>query len=67
MIVTDKKYSIDDAYLKKLRLMVKRLKGTDDVVLPIDGDEGQGKTEFAMGTCYYIAYKTKRKYDANNG
>ena len=66
MIVTDKKYSIEDQQLKKLDLMVKRLKGTDDIVLPIDGDEGQGKTELAIGTCYYIAYKTGRKYDIDN-
>lgn len=66
MIVTDKKYHLDDNYIKKLNLMIKRLKGTDDNVLPIDGDEGQGKTEFAVGTCYYIAYKTKRKYGVEN-
>lgn len=66
MIVTDKKYMIEDKYLKKLNLMIKRLKGTDDVVLPIDGDEGQGKTELAVGTCYYVAYKTGRKYGIEN-
>lgn len=66
MIVTDKEYFIDDKFLKILDLMVKRIKGTDDVMLPIDGDEGQGKTEIAIGTCYYMAYKTKRKYDVDN-
>jgi len=66
MIVTDKKYYMDNVYLSKLDLMVKRMEGTDDNILPIDGDEGQGKTEFAVGTCYYIAYQTGRKYDVNN-
>ncbi len=65
-IVTDKKYSMDVMLTRKLDLMVKRLKGTDDVMLPIDGDEGQGKTEIAIGICYYIAYMTKRKYDVDN-
>ncbi len=66
MIVTDKKYSIDNMYLTKLDLMIKRMEGTDDNILPLDGDEGQGKTEFAVGTCYYVAYKTGRKYDVDN-
>ena len=66
MIVTDKEYYMDDAYLSKLDLMVKRMEGTDDNILPIDGDEGQGKTEFAVGTCYYIAYKTGRSYGVDN-
>ncbi len=66
MIVTDKKYSMDDMYLSKLDLMIKRMKGTDDNILLVDGDEGQGKTELATGTCYYISYKTGRNYDMNN-
>lgn len=66
MVVTDKKYDFDKAYVSKLDLMIKRMKGTDDNVLPIDGDEGQGKTELAMGTCYYISYKTGRKYGIEN-
>ena len=57
---------MDKNYLKRLDLMVNRLNGTDDVVLPIDGDEGQGKTEFAVGTCYYMSYKTGRKYGIDN-
>lgn len=66
MIVTDKKYYMDDKQVSKLDLMVKRMNGTDDNIITIDGDEGQGKTEFAFGTCYYIAQKTGRKYDVDN-
>jgi len=66
MLVTDKQYYMDDVYVSKLDLMIKRMQGTDDNVLPIDGDEGQGKTEFAVGTCYYVANKMGRKYDINN-
>lgn len=66
MIVTDKKYFLEKKYVEKLDLMIKRLKGTDDVVLPIDGDEGQGKTELAIATCYYIAYNTGRHYGIDN-
>lgn len=66
MIVTDKKYYMDDRYKSKLDLMIKRMDGTDDNIIVIDGDEGQGKTEEAMGTCYYISSKTGRKYDIDN-
>ena len=66
MIVTDKKYMIEEQLISKLDLMVKRINGGDDAILIIDGDEGQGKTEFAFGICYYMAFKLKRDYDADN-
>jgi hypothetical protein len=40
MIVTDKEYYMDKAYVSKLDLMIKRMQGSDDNLLPIDGDEG---------------------------
>ena len=66
--VTDKKYYMDDRYIEKLDLMIKRMtgSGTDDNLLIVDGDEGQGKTEFAVGTCYYISHKTGRPYTTDN-
>ncbi len=66
MIVTDKKYYMDDKLKSKLDLMIKRMKGTDDNIIVIDGDEGQGKTEMAMGICYYVAHKTGREYNVDN-
>ena len=66
MLYTDKQYYMDEKYVGKLDLMVKRMQGTDDNILLIDGDEGQGKTELTMCTCYYIAYKTGRKYNINH-
>lgn len=66
MLVTDKQYYMEKAYISKLDLMIKRMQGTDDNIIIIDGDEGQGKTEFTCGTCYYIASKTGRKYDVDN-
>jgi len=66
MIVTDKEYFLEKKLIKKLNLMVKRLKGSDDNVLLIDGDEGQGKTNLACGICYYVAGETKRKYTIDN-
>ena len=66
MTSVDKKYYIDDKYKSKLDLMIKRMKGTDDNIMVIDGDEGQGKTEMAMGTCYYISQQTGRKYSIDN-
>lgn len=57
---------MDDKYKYKLDLMLKRMSGTDDNIVVIDGDEGQGKTEMAMGTCYYISQKTGRPYNIDN-
>ena len=57
---------MDDKLKSKLDLMIKRMKGTDDNIIVIDGDEGQGKSEMAMGICYYIAYKTGREYGMDN-
>jgi hypothetical protein len=66
MKVTDKKYYMDDKYKSKLDLMLQRMRGSDDNILVIDGDEGQGKTEMAIGTCYYISYNTGRSYSIDN-
>jgi len=66
MLVTDKKYYMDDAYIRKLDMMIERMKGTDDNLLIIDGDEGQGKTEFTVGTCYYISNMMGREYSVDN-
>lgn len=62
MEVTDKKLVLENRLIKKLDLMIERLKGTDDNVVDIDGDEGQGKSNLAAGICYYVAFKTGRHY-----
>ncbi len=67
MIITDKKYYLDNALKEKLDLMCDRTSGKrkfDNVVL-IDGNEGYGKTNMAVGCAYYVAYKLKRKYDVS--
>ncbi len=66
MIVKDKEYHMDDKLNSKLDLMIKRMKGTDDNIIVIDGDEGQGKTEMAIGVCYYVSQKTGRRYIVDN-
>jgi archaellum biogenesis ATPase FlaH len=66
VVVTSKNYFIETKLVEKLDLMVKRLQGTDDNLLIIDGDEGQGKTNFAMGICHYISEKTNRTYTPKN-
>jgi len=62
MLVTDKKFYMERYLIAKLDMMVKRMEGTDDNVVCIDGDEGQGKTNLAAGLCYYISSKTGRTY-----
>lgn len=66
MIVTDKEYSMDSKLAGKLDLMIKRMQGTDDNILLIDGDEGQGKTEMAMGACYYVSHNMGRTYNVKH-
>ena len=39
MIVTDKKYMIEEQLISKLDLMVKRINGGDDAILIIDEEE----------------------------
>jgi len=66
MLVTDKKYSIDKSLVTKLDLMVKRMQGTDDNLVLIDGDEGQGKSNLAAAIGYYMAYTCKRPWSIKN-
>ena len=63
MIVTDKEYFMERKLIDKLDLMIKRMQGTDDNVICIDGDEGQGKTNLAMAMCYYVSHKMGREYN----
>jgi len=68
VIVTDKKYYLDNKRKQKLDLMIKRMtgSGTDDNIIIVDGDEGQGKTELCFGDCYYVSYETGRPYGIDN-
>jgi archaellum biogenesis ATPase FlaH len=66
MIVTSKEYFMETKLVEKLDLMVKRMNGADDNLVIIDGDEGQGKTNLAMGICHYVSEKTGRNYTTKN-
>lgn len=61
-----KKYSIDKRLAHKLDLIIRRIKGTDDALLLIDGDEGQGKSNMAAGIAGYIHIKTGRPLSVDN-
>jgi len=65
--VTDKEYSMDRFLKSYLDKMVNRsTKQKFDNLLVIDGEEGTGKSTFAIQTAYYYAYQTGRKFDHNN-
>jgi len=49
-----------------LDLMVKRMKSKRDVVLLVDGHEGEGKSNIACMICSYIAEITGRTYTVDN-
>jgi len=69
MIVTKFHYPLEKNLVKKLDLMVERCstKGSKkDAVLIVEGGEGEGKSTFAIAIAYYIAEKSKRKFDHTN-
>lgn len=59
MIVTDLKYALENRLIKKLDLMITRCE-KKDVLLIIEGSEGEGKTNTSEAIAYYLKYKTKR-------
>lgn len=65
MKVTDKKYYMEEKLKQKLDLCCDRCTGKNklDNLIIIDGDEGYGKTNFGVGCAYYVAWKTKRKFN----
>ena len=66
VVVTDKKYYMDNLLVKKLDLMVDRTDKKMDNLVLIDGDEGQGKSNLAMGVAHYFAFKSKRTFTVDN-
>lgn len=68
MRYTDKKYYMDTRFVKILDLCCERSsgKGKMDNLILVDGDEGYGKTNFALGACYYVAHKLKRPFTMKN-
>jgi len=59
MIVTDLKYALENRLIKKLDLMIKRCE-KKDVLLIIEGAEGEGKTNTSEVIAYYLKYRTNR-------
>jgi len=49
-----------------LDLMVRRMKSMRDVVLLVDGHEGEGKSNIATMVCSYVAEKTGRSFSVDN-
>jgi hypothetical protein len=66
MIVTDKKYYLDNLLKAKLDLMIDRMKHGKDNLLLIDGNEGDGKSNIAIELGYYFAHSTNRPFSLEN-
>lgn len=49
-----------------LDLMIKRMGSKRDVVLLVDGHEGEGKSNIATMICSYVAEKTGRSFSVDN-
>lgn len=66
MIVTDKKYYLDNNLKDLLDLCVTRQKKKWDNVIIVDGKERSGKTTLATAMAYYFAHETGKKFSLNN-
>lgn len=69
MIVTDKQYGMEEKLIHKLDLMIKRCDETNpkrDVLLLVEGAEGDGKTTMSALCSYYVHYKTGRPLSNKN-
>lgn len=63
MIVTDLEYALENKLIEKLDLMIDRChrpKIKKDVVLIIEGGEGEGKSNTSCAVAYYVKSKTNR-------
>lgn len=65
-VYTDKEYYMDAYMVNMLDLMCDRMDRNLDNWIVCDGDEGTGKSNLTAGVCYYIAWKTGRKFDIDN-
>lgn len=68
MKFTDKELFFEKKLISKLNLMAKRSTGKYkmDNVLLIDGDEGYGKSNLAVGIAYYFSKVTERSFGIEN-
>lgn len=68
MIVTDKKYFMERDLLYKLDLMISRSTNGNklDNLIIVDGDEGYGKSNLAVGVGYYVAQTMGRSFSLKN-
>jgi len=67
MIVTDKKYYMDEHLVEKLNLCAKRCMKKDmDSLLIVDGDEGLGKTTISSAAAYYVKSITNMGFNTKS-
>ena len=63
--VTDLNFYMDDMLKKKIDLMIKRVEQPNpkkDVLLLVEGAEGEGKTNMSLQIAYYVKYNTNREF-----
>ena len=70
VLVTDKQFYMDKRLKEKIDLLIKRCEkttsGKKDVVLLIEGDEGEGKSNFSIQIGYYVSQETGRPFSEEN-
>jgi len=66
MIVTDKKYHMEDFMINLFDFCIKRQQKNFDHLFLVDGDEGYGKSTAVVGWANYIAWKTGKPFTVDN-
>jgi len=69
VLVTDLKFNMDEQLKKKLDLMIKRCTQENpkkDVLLLVEGGEGEGKTNLSFQCGYYVKHNTNRSFTNKN-
>ena len=64
--VTDKHFKMDKFLVDMLNSCIHRIKHKWDVAICVDGVEGSGKSNLAIGCGYYLAHKLGKKFTHHN-
>ena len=64
--VTDKNFKMDKFLVKTMHDCKKRIDAKWDIAIAVDGDEGCGKSNLAIGAAYYMAWQLGKKLTVDN-
>jgi hypothetical protein len=65
-VVTDKKYYLDDNIITIVDKALERQSKNWDNLFIFDGDEGSGKSSFAVAMAHYVAHQQNKSFSVDN-